>query len=908
MHSHAVLAFLFCAALTAVGQTPVEYAHAISLTTTSGRAFSAHVVGTAHPEILIAKNAPTIEIVDRHAPSGTTTTTLACAPNPIHVRVADVDQDGDQDILVLSKTTSTTLSDTLSVFFQSGSLFTRVDTTITGNANNFDVGDFDGDSDPDIVFGPSIYLNDAFGGDLSSITVPFTVTIVESLFGDFDGDGDLDVLGFAQGSSAGATSTIQIMRQNSGGSWTPRSPIHPPGGFLRVRIGDTNGDGRDDACLMIVNQFSKIRVRSYLGQVSAAISAQTPFEVCGTFNIASDIEIGDLDLDGDLDAFMSASIPIECTPQTSGQDVFVALLSNDGTGIFSPMPGVGVADITTPSRYGEVTIVDEDLDGDLDFIGSQRDPIFSVNLTVSTARSIPTAPVMETISVSMPTVYASAQQDVELGFNIAVPNGPARGHFASLSFSGNAAPTNYFSDNGVANISGDVGFTVSVGTVSGFITASATTVDGASATATIVVNPSISLVSGAGQTSCTQVPFAQPLVVLLTAGGNPVPNADITFSSTAPPGYTGVSFSATTVKTNSSGIASVTMSGAPAGMTSVITATAGAMSVQTTAVTLSTTLISAASGNGQAAIAGTSFAQPIVVQTFGCQGPPPVGAPVTFQVFSTLTSAVLSSTTVLTDASGQAGVNVTAGPIAGPLTVRAQYLGQNVNFDLLITNTYLVTSEGGDHQATGAGSPFARPIEVLVVDATAQPVPGLAVTFSVIQGSTATTFVTPMVLTDSQGRASTIVVAGAGINGTVRVRATVPSGDYSDFDLVIRRLSVSTFGNVLLFTYNHDHPQVPLIFAVDTPLPPPGYVTTPFGNIATSILAPGPGFVALDGFGVFGSIDPGMSTNSSNQWFRGFTLPPFTIGASFVAQIYGYDIAYPGLDAYFVSNPVVFTL
>ncbi len=86
------------------------------------------------------------------------------------------------------------------------------------------------------------------------------------------------------------------------------------------------------------------------------------------------------------------------------------------------------------------------------------------------------------------------------------------------------------------------------------------------------------------------------------------------------------------------------------------------------------------SGDGQTAVVSRAFPNPLVVQLFDAQGRPISGASVAFSV--TNGSATLSSATASTNAQGQASVTVTAGSIAGPITVQATSLGRTVTFGL----------------------------------------------------------------------------------------------------------------------------------------------------------------------------------------------------------------------------------
>jgi hypothetical protein len=166
------------------------------------------------------------------------------------------------------------------------------------------------------------------------------------------------------------------------------------------------------------------------------------------------------------------------------------------------------------------------------------------------------------------------------------------------------------------------------------------------------------------------------------------------------------------------------------------------------------------------------------------------------------------------------------------------------------------------------------------------------------------TFSPTAAVTDAFGTASTIVTASTGMEGPMVVFATA-GGEQVAFTLFVRRLSVESLPNSLVFRYTHEHIGVPLIFGVDAAGVPP--ISTPWGTMTTSILSPGSSFAYLDGLGILGPIDPGMQTDNLGRWSLS-VVPPPPLGLSFVAQIYGYDAFAVFPYDYIVSNSVVFNL
>ena len=104
--------------------------------------------------------------------------------------------------------------------------------------------------------------------------------------------------------------------------------------------------------------------------------------------------------------------------------------------------------------------------------------------------------------------------------------------------------------------------------------------------------------------------------------------------------------------------------------------------------------LSAQSGTPQAAPVGEVF-QPLRVRLLDATSTPLAGAGVTFTVPASGATAVLSSATAVTDGSGYATVNATAGGVQGSYTVTASAVGASVGFALRNTAGPVGTGGGG---------------------------------------------------------------------------------------------------------------------------------------------------------------------------------------------------------------------
>jgi uncharacterized protein (TIGR03437 family) len=148
-----------------------------------------------------------------------------------------------------------------------------------------------------------------------------------------------------------------------------------------------------------------------------------------------------------------------------------------------------------------------------------------------------------------------------------------------------------------------------------------------------------------------------------------------------------VSVSATTVGTNSNGQASVTATAGSLPGTATVTAVAGSLSQNFSLTITSTpsgptpTGISVSNGNNQSAIIGAEFSQPLQVIVTSSSGPVP-----NYTVnFSSTGPVSLSTASAVTNSSGQAQINVSAGNVTGAATVTASVTGFSAVFDLTVT-------------------------------------------------------------------------------------------------------------------------------------------------------------------------------------------------------------------------------
>jgi hypothetical protein len=209
---------------------------------------------------------------------------------------------------------------------------------------------------------------------------------------------------------------------------------------------------------------------------------------------------------------------------------------------------------------------------------------------------------------------------------------------------------------------------------------------------TFLLGTTLSLTATGGSPQSTPVGTALPIQLQATLldSANPVSGATVTFSVQSP-GAARAVLSAPTATTDGSGVARVTATANQSPGSYTVTAS---YDVVSTSFALTNTvgppaILTTVSGTPQSAPVGTAFANALKVKLTDSAGNPASGVNVTFTVPAAGATAVLSSGTVQTDASGVASVTATAGSIGGPYTVTASFGSLSAPFvlDNLLSST-----------------------------------------------------------------------------------------------------------------------------------------------------------------------------------------------------------------------------
>jgi hypothetical protein len=221
----------------------------------------------------------------------------------------------------------------------------------------------------------------------------------------------------------------------------------------------------------------------------------------------------------------------------------------------------------------------------------------------------------------------------------------------------------------------------------------------------------------------------------------------------------------------------------------------------------------------------------------------------------------------------------------------------------------LLTIVSGDNQTGNAGRPLAQPFVVHVTDPTGAPMTGQVVTFAVTGGGTVNP---PFALTDSQGNAATNYTLASAYSQAPVITATAAGTSYVQFHVVWRGIGIAYMPppfNTITAEVRHSQTNSPFTLAFEPPASSP-YLLTPFGDVWTSVIAPGSGLQALDGLGLIGPANPGFRTGTSSPvWFYTLAnLPPLG-GVTLLFQGYAIDTAlYPAPESIMISNTQIVTI
>lgn len=272
--------------------------------------------------------------------SGSFTDSGQSLPGSSGASLSDVDGDGDLDaFFAVSGANLVYLNNGSGIFADSGQ--------VLGSSDSYGValGDVDNDGDLDAFVangsgqGNRVFTNNS-GTFADSGQSLGSSTSRDVSLDDLDGDGDLDA--FVVNDSGQAN---RIWQNDGSGTFSDSGHTLGSSNSWGVALGDVDGDGDTDAFTANNSQANKLWRND-------AVHRNAPFADSGQTLASANskgVRVGDLDGDGDLDAFVANA--------NAGNEVW----DNDGTGGFT----------TTAQSMGtassqNVGLADVDGDGDLD--------------------------------------------------------------------------------------------------------------------------------------------------------------------------------------------------------------------------------------------------------------------------------------------------------------------------------------------------------------------------------------------------------------------------------------------------------------------------------------------------------------------------------------------------------------
>lgn len=271
--------------------------------------------GDDNPDLVVADQREDTVSILLGSPDGTfgDATSYPVDATPSAVAVGDFNADGDPDLAVTS-----IINDTVSILLGGPGGTFGPKTSFDGFSSPLSVavGNFDGDSDPDLAVGDSFGRVHILLGGPAATFGPATIystgeaQYIDSMrlaLGDFNGDSDPDL---AVGQTGYAVWTLLGA---SGGTFT--TPLeHAVPHATDVTVGDFNDDSHPD--LAISENVGNLAVLHNRGDGSFADPVQFP-----TRGSSTAVEAGDFDADGRTDVVLT-------NVQTSGRRSGISVLLN----------------------------------------------------------------------------------------------------------------------------------------------------------------------------------------------------------------------------------------------------------------------------------------------------------------------------------------------------------------------------------------------------------------------------------------------------------------------------------------------------------------------------------------------------------------------------------------------------
>lgn len=273
----------------------------------------------------------------------------------------DVNNDGRLDRVLLSAGTSEVV---INLGNGDGTFGEALTFAVTGTPTDLKLGDLDGDGNLDAVVASgnlsSIYLGNGTGTfSFDSTFGNFGGAMIGNGLADIDNDGDLDVIAYASAKSA----QIFIRLNDGNANFSAGSNFSAAANVRDLVTGDFNNDGNLDIVYGTESTKSGSTLGIRFGNGDGTFGAETLYNLYsagyGSPTLSNDIEVGDIDGDGDLDLIAAS-------------DAELVSLINDGSGTLSA-PNQILNLLLSGGTINDVELVDFNDDGALDIAATQGD-------------------------------------------------------------------------------------------------------------------------------------------------------------------------------------------------------------------------------------------------------------------------------------------------------------------------------------------------------------------------------------------------------------------------------------------------------------------------------------------------------------------------------------------------------
>lgn len=265
--------------------------------------------------------------------------------------VADIDNDGDLDLLSVHS------ADDFEVYLNDGAGSFSLSQRLTGSSSSSGrFADMNNDGVLDIVTtnvssGLRVFIGNGDGSfDLETSLNEGLSAYSDARIGDFNNDGNLDVVA----NSFALDQFALYLGDGSGSlsfsqSFTIESSSN--NSVEDIEVADLNGDGDLDLAVLASGSFDFARIETYLGDGNGNFELSSTFESIIT-NGTNGLDAGDLDNDGDIDLVFNSF--------ATGAAIRVL---NDGSGAFG-------SETSYSGDIGAPTLADFDNDGTLDLLAA----------------------------------------------------------------------------------------------------------------------------------------------------------------------------------------------------------------------------------------------------------------------------------------------------------------------------------------------------------------------------------------------------------------------------------------------------------------------------------------------------------------------------------------------------------